>query len=178
MSVSYRCLVGILFVLFGASIVIGQEKARPGVELYWVESTPVDGLTEIEGFQSSCDPDDLVYPHKKPAIVLDGDSARVDINELEIGGTKYFMVTLVPNRQARAKLAASLEGKGDQMRLLTANVNGQFRSVQRYEIDRRKNFVPESAKANSFTFNLGMFLKMEEVRKVEEALATPVPIDN
>lgn len=47
-----------------------EPPAKAKVELRWLETKWIDGLTEDEGFQSSCDPKDKVNPHKKPAIVL------------------------------------------------------------------------------------------------------------
>src|SRR5262245_32998193 len=94
----------------------GKAKAR--VEFRWVETSRVKGLTEDKGFQSSCAPNDLVYPHKKPALVVTAaEVAEVRFTGHKFGEMEHFMVDVQLTRKARERLAATVEGK--QMRLLT-----------------------------------------------------------
>jgi hypothetical protein len=148
----------------------GQEpKAK--VEFRWVETKQIEGLTEGKGFQSSCDPNDIVYPHNKPALVLtaaevsEARLARHDMTSNNLG--VHYMVTLHLTKEAREKLAATVEGK--QMRLLTVVVDGKYWGVRRYEKDKDAKFIPEGARAETFLPDVGFFSSEAEAQRLVAA---------
>jgi hypothetical protein len=163
--------VAILFLV--APFVLGQEAVRsaPKVELRWVESQRVDMLTEAEGFQSSCDPDSIVYPHRRPALVLtkkEVAEARLSEHDFTASGlSKNYMVALHLTEEARKKLAESCEG--DQMRLLTIVVDGKCWGLHRYEKNKAAPFVPEGARAESFLPEVGFFSSKAEAQRLVRA---------
>jgi len=153
----------------------GQEppaKPKAKVEFRWVETKRVEGLTEDKGFQSSCDPKDIVYPHKKPALVLTTAEVREahltehDFSKSGLG--VHYMVTIHLKEAARNKLAATVEGK--EMRLLTVVVDGKYWGVYRYEKDRDKQFVPDAARAETFAPGVGFFSSKAEAERLVTAL--------
>jgi hypothetical protein len=142
------------------------QKAR--VELRWVEVQSIEGLTEKEGFQSSCDPDDIVYPHKKPALVLTGaEVSEARLTEHDIANSNHYLVALHLTKEARDKLAASCEG--NEMRLLTVVVDGKYWGVRRYEKDQAKPFVPTQARAETFLPDVGFFSSKAEAERLVAA---------
>lgn len=152
----------------------GQEppaKPKAKVELRWVETKQIGGLTEDKGFQSSCDPKDIVYPHKKPALVLttaEVSAARLTKHDLTRNNLGvHYMVTLHLTKEAREKLAATVEGK--QMRLLTVVVDGKYWGVRRYEKDKDAKFVPEGAHAETFLPDVGFFSSEAEAQRLVDA---------
>lgn len=157
------CLAGILLCSISSSIAVGQ-----GLELRWVESKPIEGVTEDEGVQRGDDPDDIVYVHKKPVIVLDSALAEMKIEESKWCCEELFLVTLELTDEARTKIATSVQG--NQMRILTAKVNGEYHSFHRYEIDRDKKGVPKGARADTFTVSLGVFRSRDEAERMRNVL--------
>jgi hypothetical protein len=157
--------------MFAITAVNGQEPAsarRATVELRWVESGRIEGLTEKEGFQSSCDPDDIVYPHKKPALVLTaGEVSEARLSEHNIANRDHYLVALHLTKEARDKLAASCEG--NEMRLLTVVVDGKYWGVRRYEKDKSKPFVPPQARAETFLPDVGFFSSKAEAQRLVDA---------
>jgi hypothetical protein len=152
----------------------GQEppaKPKAKVELRWVETKPIAGLTEDTGFQSSCDPKDIVYPHQKPALVLttaEVSEARLTKHDFSRSGLGVqYTVTLPLTKEAREKLAATVEGK--EMRLLTVVVDGKYWGVRRYEKDKDKPFVPEQARAESFLPEVGFFSSEAAAQRLVDA---------
>src|SRR5262249_55833417 len=88
--------------------VVGQEPpARPKakVELRGVETKRGEGLTEDKGFQSSCAPNDIVSPQKKPPLVPPAaEVAEARLNKHDFGGSGLgvnYMVTLHLTKEAR-----------------------------------------------------------------------------
>jgi hypothetical protein len=147
-----------------------DPNAKAVVELRWVESRRIEGLTEDEGFQSSCDPDSIVYAHKEPALVLTSavvTEARLTKHDFSTLGVNY-MVTLPLTQEARDALAAMCEGK--QMRLLTVVIDGRPWGLRRYEIDKDVPFVPESARAETFLPDVGFFSSEAEAQRVVDAV--------
>jgi hypothetical protein len=154
--------------------VLGHEpptKPMVKVELRWVETKRVEGLTEDKGFQSSCDPEDVVYPHKKAALVLTAaevSEARLTKLDLTKNGLGVlYEVTLDLKEEAREKLAATVEGK--QMRLLTVVVDGKYWGVRRYEKDKDNKSVPDQARAETFRPNIGFFSSEAEAQRLVDA---------
>lgn len=168
-----RLAMGLAVCLAGAAAAQGQEpaKSKARVELRWVEARPIDGLTEAKGFQSSCDPDDIVYPHKKPALSLtkaEVAEARLTHHDFSASGLGHqYMVTLHLTKEARDKLAATVEGT--QMRLLTVAVDGRFWGVRRYEKDKDAKFVPDQARAETFLPDVGFFSSEAEAQRLVDA---------
>jgi hypothetical protein len=146
-----------------------KPKAR--VELRWLESRRIEGLTEDKGMQASCAPGDLVYPHKKPALVLTKAEVREarltkhDLTAANIG--IQYTVALELTKEARAKLAATVEGT--RMRLLTVVVDGKCWGVRRYEKDPAAQFVPDQARAETFLPDVGFFSSEAEAQRLVDA---------
>lgn len=136
------------------------RPAKATVELRWVEAKQTEGLTEDKGYQTSCDPDSIMYPHKKAALVLDAKSVEEvslknhDLSKNGLAANNY-LVSIKLKKEAREKLAASVEGK--EMRLLTVLIDGKYWGLYRYEIDPEKPFVPEQARAATFAPEVGFF---------------------
>jgi hypothetical protein len=142
------------------------------VELKWLEAKPIEGVTEEKGFQSSCDPDSIVYPHKKPALVLTAAEvaeARLTHHDFSKNGlsSENYMVALHLTQAAREKLAASCAG--NEMRLLTVVVEGKSWGVHRYEKDKDKPFVPAQARAETFLPEVGFFSSKGEAQSLVDA---------
>lgn len=169
------CVIVMLAVsAIGVSGVVAQEPpGKAKVEIRWVEWKPVKGVTEVEGFQSSCDPKDIVYPHQKPALVLTpAEVAEVELKEHNLSSSGLaranYMVTIHLTKEARAKLAAACSG--DEMRLVTIVVDGRYWGVLRYEKDKDKKFVPDAARAESFTPGVGFFSSRGQAQRLVNAL--------
>lgn len=157
------------------AVVAQGPRARPKVrvELKWVEAKRIEGITEEKGFQSSCDPDSIVYPHKAPALVLTAAEvaeARLTHHDFSKSGlsSENYMVALHLTQEAREKLAASCEG--NEMRLITVVVDGKNWGVHRYEKDKDKPFVPEQARAATFTPSVGFFSSKADAERLVEAV--------
>jgi hypothetical protein len=168
------CLLRFAIVLAMCSSAVAQQPAagpKAKVELRWVEGQRIEGVTEEQGFQSSCDPDDIVYPHKKPALVLSAaEVTKARLSEYDFtanGLSMNYMVALHLTKEAREKLAASCEG--NQMRLLTVVVDGKPWGVRRYEKDQDKPFVPEQARAETFLPEVGFFSSRAEAQRLVDA---------
>ena len=66
-----RIVVGLLVCSACVPAIDGSEPPEKAkVELRWVETKRIEGLTDDKGFQSSCDTKDVLYPHKRPALLL------------------------------------------------------------------------------------------------------------
>lgn len=159
-------------MLFAPAMAQEGKTKKSRIEIRWVEKEKVDGLTEKKGFQTSCDPDDLVYPHKKPALVLTAaevEDVRLDTKDFSSSGlSTVHMVTIYLTDEAKKKLAASVEG--DQMRLLTVSVNGKNWGVKRYEKDKNKRYVPKQARAESLVLSVGYFASFDKAQQVVDSL--------
>ena len=173
MRCTMRLAVGLAVCWAGAAAAPGEEPAKPKakVELRWVEDRPIDGLTEAKGLQSSCDPDDIVYPHKKPALTLTkAEVAEARLTRHDFSGSGLgvnSMVALHLTQEARDKLAATVEGT--QMRSLTVVVDGRFWGVHRYEKDKDAKFVPDQARAETFLPDVGFFSSEAEAQRLVDA---------
>jgi hypothetical protein len=147
-------------------------KPKAKVELRWVENKKIEGVTEEKGFQCSCDPKDIVYPHKKPALVLTAaEVAKVELTRHDFtksGIGVQYTVTLHLTKEAREKLAATRDS--NEMGLLTVVVDGKNWGVRRYEKDKDKKFVPEAARAETFTPDVGFFSSEAEAQRLVDAL--------
>ena len=175
-----RCYVRIVLGLLVCSGCVlaadGQQPpAKPTVkvDLRWVETKRIEGVTENEGFQSSCDPKDIVYPHKKPALVITAaEVSEVSLRNLDYSknglSSENYSVTIHLTTAARAKLAATVEGK--ETKLLTVAVDGKYWGVHRYEKDKDKPFVPEQARAETFVAWVGYFSSQAEAQRLVDAL--------
>ncbi len=154
----------------------GDKPSAPPkakVELRWVESVRVEGLTEDKGFQSSCDPDSIVYPHKKPALVLtaaDVTEARLSNFDLSRSGLskENYRVTLHLTREARDKLAATCEKDGG--RLLTVVVDGKYWGLQRYRKGKATTEIPCQVCAETFIPDVGFFSSKAEAERLVDAV--------
>ena len=171
-----RMVLGLASCLVCVPSGMSQEspsKSKVAVELRWVESKPIEGVTEEEGIQTSCDPDSLMYPHKKPAMVLtsaevkEASLANHDFSRNGLSRSNY-MVTIHLTKEAREKLAATC--KSDKTQMLTVVVDGEYWGVHRYEKDKTKPFVPWQARAETFLPQVGFFSSMAEAHRLVNAL--------
>ncbi len=162
MAVSSACVAAIL----------GQEPpAKPKVELRWVEAKRVEGLTEDKGVQTTCDPMDVMYPHEKAALLLtptEVSEARLSKHDWTKNGLGVlYKVSLHLTKEARAKLAATVEG--NESRWLTVVVDGQSWGCWRYEKDKDKKSVPDQARADTFQVDVGFFLSEGEAQRLVDS---------
>lgn len=173
---SFRFSVGaclLMTVAISATSWGQQEKASPKtkVELRWVESKPTEGLTEVEGFQTSCDPDSKMYPHLKAALQI----TSAEVTEVKVkrhdftksGSGVQHMVAFHLTQDARDKLAATCEGK--ETKYLTAMIDGKPWGLFRYEKDKEKPFVPEQCRAATFLPEVGFFASSFQAERVASA---------
>src|SRR5687767_10005953 len=92
-----------------------KEPAAPNsrVQFRWMEPKPVEGVTEAKGVQTSCDPDDLSYPHLKPVLtVKDIASATLkyyDLRKSNIG--EQWDVKFQITEEGRKRLVDEAGGK-------------------------------------------------------------------
>ena len=168
-----RIAVGLVVCSAGVTDARGQQPPagpKAKVELRWLETKYVKGVTEEKGFKASCDPDDIVYPHKKPAMVLttvEVTEARITTLDLSKNGLGVqYKVSFHLTKAARTKLAATVEG--NKMRLLTVVVDGRNWGVLRYEKDKEKMFVPEQARAETFLPEVGFFSSGAEALRLSD----------
>jgi hypothetical protein len=148
-----------------------KPKAKK-VALHWLEGKRVEGLTEDKGFQATCYANSVVYPHKKPALVLTAAEvaeARLTNWDLSRSGrsSENYMVTLHLTKEARAKLAAACES--NETRYLTVVVDGKHWGVHRYEKDKDKPLIPAQARAEAFTPSVGFFSSKAEAERLVAA---------
>lgn len=172
MSWSVRVALGLAVCSAWALPLSGEEpaaKKKAKVELRWVESQRIEGITEDKGFPASCAADDLVYAHKKPALVLtSAEVSETRLSRLDFGGAGVqFLVTLHLTKAAREKLAAAAPGK--ETRMLTVVVDGHPWGVRRYETDKDKPAVPEQVRAETFLPDVGFFPSEADARRLMEA---------
>jgi hypothetical protein len=147
-------------------------KPKAKVEFRWVEAKPIEGLTDKDGFKSTCDPDSLVYPHKKVALALTAaevTEARLTKHDFSGSGlsSENYSVNIHLTKQARAKLAATCDG--DETRNLTVVVDGKYWGVYRYEKDKTKPLIAEEARAETFTPSVGYFSSKAEAERLVDA---------
>lgn len=172
----WHMIVGLAVSAACLSTAIGDEpgaKAKARVELRWVESKPVEGLTEAQGFQCSCDPESVVYLHRTPALTLtpaDVTEVRMTRHDFSRSGlsSENYMVALHLTQDARDRLAATCDGP--RTRMLTILVDGKTWGVHRYEVDPTKEFVPRQCRAEMFLPEVGFFSSEAAARRLVDAL--------
>ncbi|WP_254513395.1 hypothetical protein [Anatilimnocola floriformis] len=173
MQFHLRLVCAVAICCAGSVALFAQDAKKPKVELRWVEAKKIAGVTEDEGFQTSCDPDSIMYPHKKPALVLTAEEVeRTTLQHLDLSGnglsSQNYQVTMHLTRAAREKLAATYEGK--EMRYLTVLIDGKYWGLRRYEkVD--KPGVPPVTLAENFTPDVGYFSSKGEALLLMDALA-------
>lgn len=149
----------------------GQEsppKAKARVELRWVETKPINGVTEDKGYQKSCEPKDIVYPHREAALVLtsadvsDVCLTRYDFSREGVG--VQYTVTFRLRKESREKLDATIEGHGT--RLLTVVVDGKYWGVHPYE----KGGDEKQTRSKSFVLYVGFFPSEAKASRFVDAL--------
>lgn len=172
MSWSVRIALGLAACVVGAPAALAQKpqaEKKAQVELRWVESKSIEGLTEETGYQTSCDPHSIMYPHKKPALVLtSAEVSQVRITDHHIAGRYHYLVKFELTKDARDKLAATCKGK--EMHLLTVVVDGKCWGLHRYESDENTPFVPAQARAKTFEPDVGFFSSRAEAERVANAV--------
>ena len=171
MSWYARTAMGLAVCSACVPAILGQDtpaKPKAKVELRWLEGKRVEGLTEDKGFQASCDPKSVVYPHRKSALVLTAaEVAEARLTSHVFGSSAHYMVTLYLTKQARARLAEAC--KGFEARSLTVVVDGKYWCTCRYEKDKDKPLVPAQARADTFTPTVGFFSSKAEADRLVAA---------
>jgi hypothetical protein len=170
---SSRIVLALVVCGLGVSGAGAAEPAKPAVkvEFRWVESKYIEGVTEKNGFQSSCDPKSVVYPHKKPALVLTpADVTGVTMKQLGAfpGGvpSEHYMVDFALTKKARDALIAACGP--ERARELTITIDGRNWGVHRY--DRTENkLVPEQCRAATFAPGVGFFSSKAEAQRLVDA---------
>ena len=165
--------LGVVFILSCAPFARGEEPEatrRARVELRWVEDVRVEGLTVDEGVQFSCG-EELSYPHQQAALALTSEHvAEAELKHYDFSASglssENYSVTIHLTQAARDTLASAYEGDG--MRLLTIVIDGRYWGLFRYE--KGGEFVPEQARAESFTPDVGFFPSREYAQQVVDAL--------
>jgi hypothetical protein len=161
----------LLACFVGVCAVSGEESpAKAKVELRWVETKKVEGVTEEKGFQSSCDPDSIVYPHKKPALVLTAtevtEASLVNHDFSNSGLSKEnYLITIHLTKEARDKLAAASD---KTQNLVTVVVDGKCWGLFPYS--KNKPLIPAAVQAETFTPIVGFFSSKDEAQRVVDAL--------
>ncbi len=150
-----------------------QEAAKVG--LHWVEGKHLPGVTDAEGFQSSCDPDSIVYLHLKPALALTPELVTsVTRKSLDLSGsglsTSNIMVTIELTDEARKTLAAACPD--NETKMVAVVLNGRHWGIHRYEKDDNKPFVPDQARAKSFAPSCG-FMPGNDAYEMVKVLSKP-----
>ena len=153
---------------FGDGGVFGQRLDNHGsgaalkakVELRWIEGGHIEGLTDFEmGFPGSENRGDVVYPHKKPALVLTpAEVKKVRITTLTIASRDQYGVKIQLTKKARETLAMTVEGT--TTRWITVVVDGYCWGYRRYEPSDAKKYNP----------SLGYTTSKAYVQRVVDAL--------
>lgn len=170
MSRSVRIALGLAVCFAGASSAgAADPPAKVQVEIRWLEPKPVKDVTEDKGVLASEDPNNLVYPHKKPALVLTAaEVEKTVLKRVKFGAGEQFMVDIHLTQKAREKLAATVEGK--ETRLLTITVDGHHWGVHRYEKDKDKKFVSDDVRAETYRPGVGFFRSEAEAQRLIDSL--------
>ncbi len=172
-----RFVLGLLVCSICVLPLAAQEppkKPKAHVELRWVEAKRIEGLTEDKGYQASCDPKDLVYPHKKPAVVLTAATvAKVQLIKEQTPWSKptdeIYSVKIHLTKEGRDKLVAAYEGQ--QMRLLVIVMDGKkCPGIQRCEKDRRKPFISDDVWVENIVPSAGHFSSKAEVERLVDGV--------
>jgi hypothetical protein len=172
-----KVLFGLAMLLLTGKFAIAAEPAamsKVKVEFHWVEEARVDGVTEEAGFQSSCDPDSLVYQQCKPVLTLTPKhvaEVRLTHHDFSRSGlsSENYTVTFDLTEEAREILAA--ECREGQMRLLTISVDGKRWGIHRYEKAKgqAKDAVPVAARAESFRPDIGFMSSRADAQRIVDA---------
>ena len=171
-----RIFVFVVVGLCGTSVLFAQEKQTSedtNIALYFVETNPIDGVTEEDSYQYGESTSSIGYLHQKPALVLKPN--KVEDAELigqefstAVGDREYYRINVTLTEAAREKLRNQVEG--NEMKLLTMVIDGKKWNLYRYEVDEEKAGVPPSAKASQFNPMIGLFAKKSEAEEVLAAL--------
>ena len=155
----------------------GQEKkAQPMVkriELIFMETKKVEGVTRNEGFQSG-DGGSIAYLHKKPALHLTPahiksvELSNIDLSRNGLNANNYSIKIQLTDK-AKKELAAQVKGK--KMKLLTLLIDGKrWGGMWRYEVDETKKGVPPQCRASSFSPTIGYFSSRAYAESIADAL--------
>ena len=165
-----------LAIAVNVSAITGQEPPacpKAKVEFRWVERSKIEGVTENKGFQGNCDPRNLVYPHKKPALVLTAaEVAKVTLTKSDLSkvglSSEQYMVKLHLTKKARDRLAMTVEGT--KTRQLAVIVDGKCKNIYRYEKKRDKPGAPRQTWAEIFNPSVGFFSSRAEAQRLVDAV--------
>ena len=167
-----RVVLGLAVCAACVPTAVAQEppaKPKAKVELRWLESKRIEGLTEDKGFQCSCDPKAIVYPHKKPALVLTAtEVSEVSLTEHDFTKNNlgmHYTVSLQLTKAARDKLSEACAREGEH--LLTVAVDGTYWGASRYVKGKGDRGVPDQARTENFNPTVGIWSKAEAQRLVD-----------
>lgn len=176
MAWQVRIVVGLAACMAYLPPAVGQQpadlaKAKAKVELRWLETRPMEGLTENEGFQASCDPGDVrLSPqearpgaHSRRGERSPPHPASVDGCRLGRAGSRH------PPSHPGGPRKAGRNGRGPGDAPLTVVVDGKYWGVRRYEKDQDKEFVPGQARPATFTPHVGFFSSKAEAQRLVTA---------
>lgn len=171
MQRSWRILLVLGLYPACSTNLLGEESpARPPVrvELRWVETSRIAGVTDDEGFQTSCDPMSVMFPHREPALVLTAADVTVArLSRHNFRDRPHFLVTLELSRDARDRLARTCQN--DEPQLLTVVLNGKYWGLRRYERNPDQPLVPVQARAETWSLDVGFFSSEGEAERLAAA---------
>ena len=115
------------------------------VEFFWLESQPIEGLTQAKGFQISCDPDDLAYAHLKPVLTSrDVAGTKMTNSDFKVNGLPgdHFMINFELTKEAREALIA---GCGDlPAKSLAVFADGKYWGLSYFRKAEADKFSPHA----------------------------------
>lgn len=176
-----RIALAVVVCSASVSAVSAQEppaKSDVNIELRWVESEHMEGLTDRGmRYQLSENAGDFGYPHRKPALVLTPDVVeKVRIAKLRIAARNQYAVSIQITENAREALARTFEGK--ETRWITVVVDGKCWGGSRYEPANKESGYSKSSGVWATNYNpwFGYTSSKAYVDRVVDALSKkPTP---
>ena len=154
----------------------GETSRPPQIAVFFVENKYIEGITDRIGFRVGEGGGDLVYKHKKPALMANPETVQnltlssKDLSDVSPGTVSYNFI-LHFTSDARKKLAKTLDGKGAHSRDVTAMIGPRRFGMQRYHVT---NDGPEMCRAESFSLIFTSYSKPEAL-KIINLLLLPDP---
>lgn len=175
MLCSMRVALGMVVSSVCGSVVMGLEPAsepKPKIELRWLERKHIEGLTDFKmAFPASEVEGDIVYPHRKPALVLTPAMVdRVEITHFVLGSRDQYGVTIQLTQEARKALTRTF--KGTKTRWITVVVDGKCWGTRRYEPSNEKSGYSKSSGVWAKNYNpyIGFSSSKAYVQRIAAAL--------
>ena len=144
-----------------------RETSRPPqIAVFFVENKYIEGITDRIGFRVGEGGGDLVYKHKKPALIASPETVQnftlssKDLSDVSPGTVSYNFI-LHFTSDARKKFAKTLDGKGTHSRDVTAMIGTRRFGMQRYHVT---SDGPEMCRAESFSLIFTSYSKPEALK--------------